>query len=141
MSFVKKVMELREYKDTVIIPTLVDLLKNFIKKYAINCFDEYAKRLIFRDKIDDNLTVSIVKNKLYLHSFIFNKEMTEDINIDFNEKIDKYDLEYLIKEINKEKISKLLVEVFTDVFDGAKIEYDREHTEAGKIYHIIYIKN
>lgn len=141
MSFVKKVMELREYKDTVIIPTLVDLLKNFIRKYAINCFDEYAKRLIFRDKIDDNLTVSIVKNKLYLHSFIFNKEMTEDINIDFNEKIDKYDLEYLIKEINKEKISKLLVEVFTDVFDGAKIEYDREHTEANKIYHIIYIKN
>jgi hypothetical protein len=141
MSFVKKVMELREYKDTVIIPTLVDLLKNFIKKYAINCFDEYAKRLIFRDKIDDNLTVSIIKNKLYLHSFIFNKEMVEDINIDFHEKIDKYDLEYLIKEINKEKISKLLVEVFTEVFDGAKIEYDREHTEAEKIYHIIYIKN
>jgi hypothetical protein len=142
MSFVKKVIELREYKDTVIIPYLEEKLREFIRKYAISRIDFFAKKLIILNEYSDNFTVSIKKDDekyyLYLHSYLSNIKITEDININFNDKIDEYDFNSnIIKHLNEKIVPKLLVEIFTEVFDGAKIEYC---DKAEYNYHILYVK-
>jgi hypothetical protein len=46
MSFIKKVIELRKYTDTVIIPYLEEKIREFIRKYAVSRIDFFAKKLI-----------------------------------------------------------------------------------------------